>query len=419
MSNAAKTTSLDCRSCAAPLPVLGGHQVRSITCGYCGAVMDAHDEFKVLAKYQQVSRPETPFEIGKVGIIKGVGFTVIGVVRYGYQDKWGRYEWVSSQLFSPTHGYAWITLNEGHVVFTRSVRELPSPALPTGTTPKKSSISLRGEKFRFYEGFEASITFVEGELTWLASLGDKVQVAEYIAPPKAFEYEQSEGELSYALSEYLDPKEVMEAFKLTSLPKRKKIHPAQPFKTSAFGQAIANTSYWFLILSAVALVFIMIIGGGQKVAETQLRLTPGLITQLPFAFDRPNQLLYVRIATNLNNSWTYVEATIVDDTGETVSALGREIGYYSGYSGGESWTEGSRDSTATIKLPRAGSYALEIEVDPQSPGATNASIEIWQGYFPWRYFVGLTVLFLIAALSITIRRLIFEKRRWAEVIDDD
>ena len=411
-----RLTSLDCRTCAAPLQLRGGHQVKTITCGYCGTVMDVHDEFRVLAQYQDVQRPFTPLEIGMTGTIHDVEFTVIGTVQYGYRDEWGDYSWVSSQLFSPTHGYAWLTWNDGHFIFSRRVRDLPIPPAPLGITPKKTKATFRDRSMRLYERFTANVQFVEGELTWQAALGDTVKVDEYIDPPFGLEYERSHGELEYSRSEYIEPEIIADSFDLGELPKRGKMHAIQPFIASNLSKAVSSASYVFLIIAAAGLIITAILGYGNLIGEKQIALTPGSTHQVPFSFSRPDHLLFVKVNTGLKNSWTYVEAAILDENEEPVAALGREISYYYG----SDWSEGSQDTNATVKLPQPGNYLLEIEVDPESPNSPLvAEVKIWEGYMPWRYFSGLLGIFLIGLVSLPIRRLVFEHRRWAEVIEDD
>ena len=40
-------------------------------------------------------------------------------------------DWVDHQIFSPTHGYAWLTVENGFVTFVRKSREAPYPSVVT------------------------------------------------------------------------------------------------------------------------------------------------------------------------------------------------------------------------------------------------------------------------------------------------
>ncbi|MGI9507513.1 MAG: DUF4178 domain-containing protein, partial [Geminicoccaceae bacterium] len=79
----AEIKAINCTSCGATLDVLGGHRVRSLTCGYCGSVMDRHADFKLLQEYRdRPDRPITPLAIGMQAMLKGVSFTIIGMIQY-------------------------------------------------------------------------------------------------------------------------------------------------------------------------------------------------------------------------------------------------------------------------------------------------------------------------------------------------
>ena len=61
----------------------GGHKIQSLTCDYCGAVMDVHDEYKVLAKFSEQQAPfDSPLRLAAQGKLKGVQFTVIGMIEW-------------------------------------------------------------------------------------------------------------------------------------------------------------------------------------------------------------------------------------------------------------------------------------------------------------------------------------------------
>jgi len=110
-----------------------------------------------------------------------------------------------------------------------------------------------------------------------------------------------------------------------------------------------------------------------------------------------------------------VNATLVNqDTGENWQAA-RELSYYSGVDGGESWSEGSRsDDLVFANLP-PGRYLLAIEsdMDDGSKPVTD-QLRISRAGPRWSSLV-LVLLFLVAFPIFTrIRRAAFEIKRWAE-----
>ncbi|MCB1969313.1 MAG: DUF4178 domain-containing protein [Geminicoccaceae bacterium] len=408
--------SIQCTSCAAPLPLKGGHQVRSLVCSYCGAVMDAHADFAILAQYRNLERPSSPFGIGMEGQIKGVPFAIIGTVAYRSRDEWGVYDWVSYQIFSPTHGYAWLTWNDAHVIFSRRVRDLPDPPV-LSDFHRKGTVTFRDRIYRQYERYEANITFVEGELTWLAHLGDTTSIVEAISPPFVFEYEQSGSELEYTLSEYIPRSEAEAAFCVNLGASRSAdIHPAQPFEESAFTTAIASVGPFATAAALCGLLMTWVIGGGTVVLNDSFGNPASGLSPLSFEIHRPNQLVNLEMRSPVDNGWAYYDVSIEDDEGEPILELGSEISYYHGYDDGH-WSEGSQTTSTLFRVPAAGRYNMEIELDPESVQVPPLQVRILEGAMPGRYFTGLLAISILCMAMPAYRRWKFEKKRWDDTDD--
>jgi len=95
--------------------VLGGDRVVVQICPYCGAELDAQYNYKTLRQFKDLKRPKTPFSIGMTGALFGADFTVIGLMEHS--ERWGGrfYTRVDHRLSSPIHGYAWLTMEAGHL----------------------------------------------------------------------------------------------------------------------------------------------------------------------------------------------------------------------------------------------------------------------------------------------------------------
>lgn len=420
--------AINCTSCGATLDVLGGHRVKSLTCGYCGSVMDSHAGFQTVQQYRDhPGRPTTPLAIGQQTTLKDVPFTIIGMIEYvSHQsgEGWAEsYRWVSFQLYSPTHGYCWLTWNKGHFFFSYRTREMPDPAVPKlggMTLLPKVPIRLGDQTYRVFESYPAEIAYVEGELTWIAKLGDKVRVVEAIDPPRMFAYEQTGYELEYSIGEYMDAGEVHAAFGLENPPKPIGIHPAQPFDGGRFWPALAKVGPIFAGIALLGLIFVSIAGDGREILRADSGGKAGPLA-IPFNASNADQLMKLELHTQqLNNNWVYYDVAISDaKTGDDVLFLGKEVSFYSGRDSEGYWTEGARHETALFKLPAAGDY--QIEITPAEAGSAMPPFEIrlFDNIFVKRYVVMLLILSIAASLGLTLYRRQFEKKRWADVLEDD
>ena len=75
----------------AGLDVLGGGRVTTHVCGYCGAELDALENYRMLRRFAEMPRPETPLKIGAEGRILGQSWRVIGVL--GQSESWRGRSW--------------------------------------------------------------------------------------------------------------------------------------------------------------------------------------------------------------------------------------------------------------------------------------------------------------------------------------
>ena len=211
-ATAGQVRSINCTQCGAPLTLHGGHRVESLTCGFCGSVLDAHEDFKVVQTYANLNRPSSPLSLGMSGKLKNVEFTIIGVLEY--RDAWHD-RWLEYAIYSPTHGYAWLEYEHGHFLFSRRVRTVPDTPI-VGRV--KSRFEAGGREFTVFSRYRAVITFIEGELPFMAAIGDAVDFIDAIDPPFVYTVEQTQTEQEYVLGEYLDAAELYQSSALrTSL----------------------------------------------------------------------------------------------------------------------------------------------------------------------------------------------------------
>ena len=419
--------AINCTECGAGLSVLGGHRVRAQVCGYCGAVLDAQQDYRVLQRYRNMARPDTPFEIGMTGRIKDVEFTIIGVIGMSTRQEGETYAWVDHQLYSPTHGYCWLTYNQGDCLFSRKIRETPEPP-SARSVPYKGRVTLAERAFQMLESYVARIDFCEGEFTWVPRVGDTETVDDTIAPPFMLSYVTRDGEIEYELGEYLDPDEARLSF--GAPPARFKpsgVHPARPFRPGALHTALARAGGLLFALPLILYFVFLAMANEREVAQRIFRdlVRPGTVD---FEVANSDQLMELELAAPIENSWAYYVVAISSLNDERgVAEFGREISFYSGYDDG-AWSEGSQTATARFKLP-AGAYRLEVSLEEAegmaassgsssrfSPDRRPLAVTVREGVIMWTPLVGLSLFFAMLALSLPVRRFLFERRRWA---DDD
>ena len=404
--------------------MLGGHKVQSLTCGYCGSVLDANDEFKVVKTFKDLKRPYCPVKIGMRGRIHGVDFIAIGVLQYRDNDL---STWVEVCLYSPTHGYAWLEYGHGHFVFSRRTRDLPEY---DGVLHHKSPFVANGYLFKTHSIYDATVTFVEGELTYLAQVGDRARVIEGISPPIGFSIESKGNEQEFQLSEYLVPADAYSAFGLDAdeARARAQVHPLQPYEPTSLTSGLRLSGLLFTPVALALVLYTLMLGSGtalinQTFSAKEIYGKAGAVTH-QFEITDAQRLISLDLYSSMNNAWGFFEV-VVKKSGEEIFSMGKQISYYSGYSGGESWSEGSTDAHAYFKVPQAGTYTLEISGEGgtgstgRRPQARAISVQVREGVKVSRYYLALLVLSALAWGAGWYSKRRFEAARWDEDDDDD
>ncbi|MEA3523333.1 MAG: DUF4178 domain-containing protein [Campylobacterota bacterium] len=406
--------AINCPNCAGSLDALGGgRQVVSLTCKYCGSVLDVEDEYKVLAQFKKVDIPSSPFRIGMQGKIKGIDFTIIGMVAYSCVKgvSVGEDTWIDFMLFSPTHGYAWLSYEEGTVIFSRRTRSLPSSNF-MGLSPK-NRVDFEGKTYKFYEAYRAYVSYVQGELTWVARKHDLVHIFEAIRPPFGVTLEHSKNEDEYSISEYLKAEDIYESFGLTQKTSES-FHALKPFSAPK-SKSLAFASALFIGVSLFMIIFVLLFNSGTFIKEDNFSSRS---RQIPFHIDNPEHLVELDIRSNVNNSWIYYDISVIDKQNEEIYALGKEISYYHGYEGGESWSEGSREASAYFKVPKSGDYLLLFNA-PENRVGVPTRISIKENVIRSYYFIGLFFFFIFTASIYLFKRIAYESRLWKHTQEDD
>ena len=152
----------------------------------------------------------------------------------------------------------------------------------------------------------------------------------------------------------------------------------------------------------------------QQLAALMARGTQPLLASRSFAVAAPAALRLSVEVPSLDNNWMELGLTLVNEqTGRTHEAT-RALERYSGYEGGESWSEGSTSDDVMFNAVPAGRYHVNLypSTDPQHPATSAINLRAEPAYGLWGNF-WLLLLGLSAPLAgLWLRRYRFEQARW-------
>ena len=426
--------SINCTACGAGLDVLGGGRVTTHICSYCGTALDALDNYKTLVKFNILERPETPVKIGAAGQIFGVNYTVIGLLEH--EEVWrGRsWKWVDHQVFSPTHGYAWLTLEDGHLTFSRRYRK-PVGWLSEAEVNRADTrprVRAGGEVFQYYETSTSAVTYAEGEFTWAPRKGQKTTTITAMSDTAMLGFSTTKREREIYHTVYLEPTEVS-GFDLDTGGKPSGVHALQKLKAGAHAGFLTKAALGCMAL-CLGLALVMFLQNG-RLAETRQRFSvTELPVTIPFEVSEPGRLTRIDLQGNGRNSWHFLSVELEDPEGEVLFESGRTVEYYHGRDNEGSWSEGSNAASLAFFPPAAGRYAVTLDLEESGFWAPNVnrasspqrqltevSLQIRNGVSSSFWLVLLALGFGCVGGLPMLRRYLHNRARWrdSDWVDED
>lgn len=238
---------------------------------------------------------------------------------------------------------------------------------------------------------------------------------DYINPPNVLSVEVEEKNPIYYLGKSYSEKEIKNIFNPEFLPVKEGIGIAQPFFINLY-----NTIIIFCCASIVVLFFHMIF---YQKAKNQLiyKQTIDLVTQIDkeietdiFELKGPIAPLNIIIQTDVDNSWLATDFSLENQSTGESAFFSKDIELYSGYEGGESWTEGSQTEDFTICGVSSGKYKIVFKPTKDTSDMRNTVLFVevyWDKSNNWNFMsVILSFLFIVIILYYLNNN--FETRRW-------
>lgn len=353
---------VDCPGCQAQMPLRGGDATESVVCTGCGSQLDlSQDVPAIVSNLQAMKKVAAPVKLGMSGTLRGERYTVIGHLRTRQSDAWGTY--ISDEfLLQPRKGrYRWLILEDGHFSLGEELDDRPTDAGNPKLLSRHGKFRYDGKSWRVYEACPGGVkvVYVNGELPWVAKVGDSTGFMDAVHEPFLLSAEWNRTEVEWFRAEYLPKDEVCEAFGIS--PHRispRGVAPHQPFEISRFRR---EARWWMAAFCALFFyLFLNSYSRGAMAGETWME--PTLLNQEglseTFHIDRGGVIIEVDTYANVDNSWIYLDLAVVDDQDRALVEFSSDLSYYHGYSGGESWSEGSQNDTALFLLDEPGDYRI-------------------------------------------------------------
>ncbi len=416
---AARGGALQCPQCGGPLEIRAPDQTQRIACPYCGSLLDATRDLKVL---EVLSRPpiQPLVPLGSTGTIGGVAWTVIGVMERSVTVEGTRYPWTEYLLYEAGRGFRWLVESSRHWSWVEPV----NPGDVDEGGPRYG-----GETFAHFQSGNAVVDAVLGEFYWTVARGDQAATDDYVKPPHMLSRERvaeeggRTGELTWSYGTYTPPGEVWSAFSLPGVPPEPEgVGPHQPSPYREAAKASWKTAVWSVL--AILVLFLGIeVAGGRPVEEMRVGIPHDAVSGAPesarflgpFSVETDGNL-QVKVSAPVANSWIYLDGALInEDTGE-VDDFDVEVSYYFGRDSDGSWSEGGTSATRFIPAVHPGRYTLRLEPQWEAgqapPTDYTVTVKSRVPRFTYAFLAMLAVVLWPVLLSWKWFR--FEVARWSE-----
>lgn len=464
----AAAVSIQCPQCGAALELRAPDESLRVVCGYCDSLLDVEQAghglrfFEALGK--QAARPLIP--LGAEGELRGRRYRVIGFLQRKVHIEGRDYFWQEYLLHTPRQPFHWLIHSDNHWSLGR-------PVSAGDVHAEFRTATCEGRAFRAFARSSPVVTAVYGEFYWQVRRGERAFAADYVAPPLMLSREETtlspeqqaamdaaisgqgppptdiSNEVHYTLSEYLERRDVEQAFGVQGLPRPANIAPHQPYPHRGIFPIAAV--YFAAAMALAALFFATgprrqifrqqfnlnrvsapVVAPVTPLSPTQPGLSPTAPTGMPastepessnrvFFSDTPVEVhghrnLRVTLESPVDNSWVYVAGDLFNEQSGMVQPYDAEVAYYHGVEGGESWSEGSHRRRTYVGAVPPGKYTLRFEFqwDKMQLSDTQATITVHEGV-PRILHLFLALLALGAIpVGVLIHQITFESGRWSE-----
>jgi DNA-directed RNA polymerase subunit M/transcription elongation factor TFIIS len=407
---------IPCEKCGSGMKVYAHAQSRFFACPKCSAYYElGRDGAKFIQKIPQFQSDEPVFAIGTKVTIRGHKYLITGFLVK--REKEENVRWREYFLFNPVEGYAYLAEYNGHWIFLKNTTS------PVGIGKQTiHNLSYEEEKFRLYHKYTAKVVEAEGEFYF--DILEEASCVEFIAPPNILTREVRKKEIRWFKGEYLQPSEIAQASEeKVRVPARVGIGSCQPNTSgTGYSQALTISIVATLLLFLAQLLF-WGISKSEVVFKESYSIEDSLtfsnyseikgkpIVTQSFTLKGGTKNLAIEMYAGVHNSWFEAEMTLINEKTGVEQDLNMGVEYYSGYDGGESWTEGDPTTDEILSSVPEGVYHLII-VPIKPERSAHFEITVKRDVPRWFNFWMMLLALWIFPVIQYLRKNYFEHQRW-------
>lgn len=421
--------------------------VESTQCMQCGETIPLAEALRLQEESARYFPNPTPLRLGMKAMFQGVEYELIGRIVLSMTEEGEKYTWDEFELVSAEGDCIFVEYDEGQWKLMRTFvpkNPISLPTEPGGASSLEalsswgsvrlpgqrqltvgSSIQLQDTPAKITQISVATIEFVQGELTWTASVGDSVHYLDAQSMRgELYAVEWSPDEIEFYVGRYLTDREVLVAFalhgQLHALENLEKKRKAQAvFATACLALAMLSFLAWAVSLRSGGLVSRHEVPIGSVIDEN------GFLAG-PLTLDPGGRVHRLRIHGSMTQASAWFAAVLETPDGAELIGTQHDFWDESGTDSDGPWHEWDLNAQTDFVVKQPGNYYVRLyaERDISPMGSFgNAGYEMHSRVIYPTYF--LTYGIVAAMIGVLFLCLAYQKnlgkmaQQMAESSDDD
>lgn len=365
---------IQCPNCGAALAQYSP-DAQSLVCPKCGTMVAIGiDAPEAVGKQPKLPAPPVPVRVGQTATFDGVEFMVLGRVLYEGWDDEDRWRWNEWQLGGADGRMLWLSYDEtGFALFSKMRLKMPFNPMTDRYLPLGKLETGKTKVAPIHENYPAKILGAEGELSWRATRGEALHMAEGATGGKKYSAQKTSEELEVYEGEWLPELKIAEAFRDEAWVKKAKARVGMGQMMGVLGLVLLLFGMAGLVGAAWAT------NSGEIVLRQVVTLsTSNPILNVPVIFDqalRPAVITAKVSAALPDNTAVDVDFTITGPDDSETFLFTNELWSETGYDDEGFWREVQTDASQMFVPLDAGQHDLEIEMG-ETLGIDSVAVEI-------------------------------------------
>ncbi|PDS22087.1 DUF4178 domain-containing protein [Flavobacterium branchiophilum] len=396
---------IHCKSCQTSTPQYQIYEAVSFVCPNCQmGYKNRNGNWETTIQYQNL-KDRLTLKLAQEGNFFDKKFYVNGSI---VKKTAGNFYWTEYVLRSVDGSIIYLSECDGHWILLEEID------YPIKVVRNPVHITYQNSKYQIFEKSRPNVVAAQGIFDF--DISKEFQLIEYINPPFMLSVEKLPNEQTVYFGKHISQSAIKKAFGTMELPSKSGIGMVQPFLIH-----FKSTVLVFCFITIMMLLTHLYWNQSKNevpITNTVLNFTKtkdNAVSSQSFEIKENGSELNFEVSSDIDNNWANISVGLINElTNEEVYA-NKDMEYYSGYTDGESWREGSQTEKFTLCAIPKGKYHLVMTPLKDSADIKTEQIMVQTILNKHSYYnIKITVIMmLILLLILFLFSRFYEINRWS------